>query len=94
MKTWPSKDPDEILDYGFNFLPRMMGEVDPIVEHTADVVIGDVIIDNSEIVTGKTRTKTRLSGGTDGTDCQVLLRVVCASGQSYDETLKIKIKSR
>lgn len=100
MKTWPPKDPDEVLDYGFDWSPRDLGS-DTIVTTTAVTVDGDVVVDShgvGEIEGGipesAQATVTWLSGGTAGTTCQVLLHALTAAGRELEETLKIKIKER
>lgn len=102
MRTWPTKDPEEVLDYGFNWTPRNIGE-DLITATTAQVIAGDVVVDDHSVgvvVDPETPCKagqgtvTVLSGGTTGTQCQVKLHAITSSGRELEETLKIKIKDR
>ncbi|MFL6864125.1 MAG: hypothetical protein ACJ8DZ_14110 [Allosphingosinicella sp.] len=101
-KKWPPKDPDEVLEYGFNWTPRKVGE-DVITVTTAEVMVGDVVVDSHDVgnvtdtevlcLPGQ-GTVTWLSGGTAGTDCEILLRATTSSGRTLDQTMKIKIKDR
>jgi hypothetical protein len=97
-RTWPFKDPEEVLDYGFDWSPRALDE-DLIESTTAEVVTGDVVIDShgvaevEGVLTGH-GTVTWLSGGTAGTACEINLHAVTAGGRELEQTLKIKIKER
>ena len=93
MKTWPAKDPNEILDYGYDWSPRGL-EGDTIVSFTSTVESGTVVVDDSVFEASNFTTITWLSGGTEGETCKVLLRLTTALGRVLDETLSIKIKSR
>jgi len=92
-KTWPAKDPEEVLDYGFNWKPRMT-DGDPITSHTANVIVGNVNVDDSYINVDGTLTTTWLSGGVADETCEIGLQVRTVAGRVFEETLKIKIKSR
>lgn len=98
MRDWPPKDPDEVLDYGFNWTPRNIGD-DVIVNTTANVVVGDVVKDDHYVgLVDKAKpgqgTITVLSGGTAGTQCRIRLHAITSSGRELEETLKMKIKDR
>lgn len=93
MKNWPAKDPNEILDYGFDWSPRGL-EGDTIVSFTATVQEGTVVVDDSSFSPTSFTTVTWLSGGVDGETCKVLLRLTTVLGRTLDETMTIKIKSR
>lgn len=93
MKNWPAKDPNEILDYGFDWSPRGL-DGDTIVSFTSSVVEGTVVVDDSSFSPTSFTTVTWLSGGAEGETCKVLLRLTTALGRTLDETMTIKIKSR
>lgn len=94
MKSWPAKDPNEILNYGFDWRPRGLGD-DKIISTTAVVQEGTVEVDDHFITDAEGKdTTTYLSGGTDGTKCSILLRAKTQGGLSLDETMTIKIKTR
>lgn len=93
MKTWPPKDPNEVLDYAFDWSPRGL-EGDTIVSFTSAVESGTVVVDDSQFEPDKFTTVTWLSGGTEGETCKILLRLTTTLGRVLDETLSIKIKSR
>lgn len=52
-KKWPDKDPDEVLDYAYNWSPRKIGS-DIIVTPTAIVVepsegAEDIVVDSTDV---------------------------------------------
>lgn len=94
MLTWPSKDPNEILDYQLNWAdpddPRLeTGET--LLTSTFSVVSGDVVIDSSSFV-GTGLTTVWLSSGTVGTACVILNRVTTSGGRTYDQSVKLRIR--
>lgn len=93
MKTWPPKDPDEILDYGFDWSLRDL-EGDTIVSFASTVVEGTVVVDDSTFSSASLKTITWLSGGVDGETCKILLRVTTTMGRTLEQTVSIKIKTR
>lgn len=93
MKTWPNKDPDEVLDYGFDWSPRGLGS-DTISNSSAVVEVGSVVVDEHTIDSDGKNTTTWLSGGTEGEKCSIVLRAMTVKGRLLDETLTIRIKTR
>lgn len=94
MKSWPAKDPDEVLDYLFDWSPRLPTS-DAITTATATVLTGDVVRDRMTVPATRGRyTVTWLSGGTDATTCEILLHVETAQGRVLEETVSIAIASR
>jgi hypothetical protein len=98
MKKWPFKDPDEVLDYGFNWTPRDLG-TDTIVTTTATVVSGTVVVDSHtvDVVPGASTgqgTRTWLSGGTEGETCELNLHAITAAGRELEQSIQIPIKKR
>lgn len=88
--TWPNKDPNEVLDYEVRWADRLeSGET--ITTSTFTVAEGDVVKD-SQTISGTT-TKVWLSGGTNGTPCVVLNRIVTSAGRTYDQSVRIRIRS-
>jgi len=92
-KSWPAKDPQEVLDYGLDWSPRMT-EGDTIIMHSATVTVGAVEVDDSYINNNGTSTTTWLSGGVADEPCEINLQAKTAEGRVFEETLKIKIKNR
>lgn len=90
--TWKSKDPDEVLDYRHDMNPRL-GGTDTIIG-TPDVIVeeGDVVVDDVFVAAGFITVW--LSGGTDGTKCKVVLRVVTTGGRTYEEGISLRIKAK
>lgn len=100
--TWPFKDPDETLAYGFNWTPRHLGVIQ---SSTAVVTTGSVVVDShgvasitdpatGVVVAAGKGTQTWLSGGTVGETCRIELTAIDDVGDIAQETVTIKIKER
>lgn len=97
MTTWPTKDPNEVLDYEVIWgddptygLGRLeVGET--IATSVFSVVEGTVIINSSSIVGNVT--VVWLSGGTSGEKCQILDRITTSAGRTYDHTVTLRIRT-
>lgn len=95
MLSWPSKDPDEVLDYQLNWAdpedPRLeTGET--LTSSSWTVAEGDVAIQSDSYVSSGLTT-VWLTGGSDGVKCELLNRVVTSAGRTYDETVVLRIRS-
>lgn len=103
-KIWPDKDPDEQLDYAFDWSPRKL-EGDTIVA-TEATVIGDSTVEvvahaaaSSALFpnapTGQV-TVTWLKGGVAGEKCTILLQATTSRvpPRILEQTVTIKIKDR
>jgi hypothetical protein len=94
--TWPAKDPNEVLDYQIDWAdddyPRLEDD-ETLVTSDFSVVEGDVEIDTETFVaTGLTTVW--LSGGTSGTRCIILNRIVTSAGRTYDQSVKLRIRNK
>lgn len=91
-KTWPSgKDPDEVKDYVVDW-SALLG-TDTISTSTWSVVEGVALTIDSDS-NDDTTTTVWLSGGTVGSNCELLNRVTTAGGRTYDQTCKLKVRSK
>lgn len=89
MHTWPSKDPNENLDYQFDWSARLE---DGEVISTSQVLLasGDVVLGVSSIV-GES-VVVWISGGTvDGSPSVVTNRIETNRGRIYDESARLRI---
>jgi hypothetical protein len=92
---WDNKDPDEVVDYsldwgGTSIKPgRSYGDV--IMSSTWTVPVG--LVKNSDSFTA-TSTTIWLSSGTEGTTYKLNNRVVTSGGRTWDQTVKLKIKTK
>lgn len=90
MLTWPSKDPNEVLDYQIDWTARLAsGET--ISTSTFTVASGTVVKDSSSYLAGVATVW--LSGGADGEVCTILNRITTSAGRTYDQSVKLRIRS-
>lgn len=95
MLQWPSKDPDEVLDYKLDWAdpaegPRLETS-ETLLTSQWTVAEGDVVI-NSSLFTPQGLSTVWLSGGSDNTKCELLNRVTTSMGRTYDETVVLRIR--
>jgi hypothetical protein len=90
MQSWPTKDPDEILDYQFNWADRLE-EGETIFTSTFIVGEGDVEISDPEV--NGALTKVWVSGGTAGSRNVVTNRITTSAGRVYDYSAALRIRS-
>lgn len=92
MESWPPKDPQDVLDYEFDWTDRL--EVGETLETSVFTVVqGTVVIDSSAINGGGTLTTVWLSGGGLGERCKVTNHVVTSEGREWDVTALLRIRS-
>ena len=92
MLSWAvPKDPDEVLDYQFDWGQFRLEEGETIVTSTF-IIIGSVEIDNETIDGGFTTFWA--SGGTAGEACKITNRVVTSEGRTYDQTCTLRVRAR
>ena len=90
MQRWPSKDPDEVLDYQFDWSARLAaGET--ISTSTFILEEGSVTIDSESFNGGLTTVW--LSGGGVGDKCVLTNRVVTSEARTYDESATLRVRS-
>lgn len=88
---WPSKDPDEVLDYAHNWSARI-GEDDTVDSTQVVLTKGDVVVD-SQSYSDPWQT-VWLSGGTNNTRVELTLRATTTGGRVYDEGIHLRIRHR
>ena len=88
--SWPTKDPDEVLDYTIDWLPRL-GDDDTIAL-SVWTVPGGLAQTNS--TNTDTETVVWLSGGTIGTTYSVQNRITTVGGRTMDQTVTITIATK
>lgn len=89
---FPSKDPNEVLDYVLDWSERL-DDGDTISTSTWSIVTASpaLVIDSESETT--TTTTVWLSAGTEDVDYELLNRIVTAAGRTIDQTVKIRIAS-
>lgn len=92
MFAWPSKDPDEVLDYQIDWATDRLDEGETITTTLWQVESGDVVIDSDEELDGVTTVW--LSGGTVDTSSIVLNRITTSAGRIYDQSCRLRIRTK
>lgn len=90
MLIWPSKDPDEVLDYQVDWSERLGDDTIVTSAFTLEQAAG-LTIDSQSNAT-KTAT-VWLSGGTNGDTGWLLNRITTAGGRTFDEVIQVAIVS-
>lgn len=91
MLTWPSKDPNERLDYQIDWVTKRLLSGETIATSTWTVVEGTVTIDTDTNVAGITTVW--LMGGAAGEKCELLNRITTSAGRTYDQTVTLRIRT-
>ena len=89
MLDWPSKDPDEVLDYSLDWAPRL---IDDTISTSLFIIPDGIVADSSS--NSPTETIVWLSGGTLGATYTITNRVVTAQGRTMDQTVRLRIRAR
>lgn len=87
------KDPDAILDYGWDF-SDLIDPSDPITNASFPTVTGGITIDSGSVVITNNVVYAFVHGGTPGETASGTCRYVTAAGRSDDRTLYFKIRDR
>ncbi len=92
--SWEAvKDPDEIKDYSLNWAALLAVDSDTIVTSDWAVVTGSgLTIDSTS--DSDTTTTVWLSGGTIGVTYELRNRVTTLGGRTYDQTVKLRCKTK
>lgn len=91
MQSWPSKDPDEVLDYQFDWTSRLVTN-ETITTSTFLVADGSVTLTNPTVAGALTTIW--ISGGVAGEANTVTNRIVTNQGRTYDESAKLRVRSK
>lgn len=91
MTSWPTKDPNEVLDYVVDWATDRLETGETLASSTFIVAIGDVVID-SQTFTGGFAT-VWLSGGTDGVRNKIINRVTTSAGRTYEVARTLRVRS-
>ena len=87
--NWPSKDPDELLDYSLNWSQALAG--DTIT--TSDWVISDSSLVENHSTNTSTATVIWLEGGALNQTYTVTNTIETAGGRTFQQSVNIRIMS-
>lgn len=92
---WPSKDPDDVLDYRIDWLgdasePGHLYGLDDAISDSTWIVPAGITKDSDTNDDGSTTIW--LSGGTAGETYEIVNRITTDDGRVFDQTVKIKVK--
>lgn len=89
--TWPSpKDPNEVKDYGLDW-SALLGD-DTITTSAWSVDDAGLTIGTTSNTT--TATTVWVSSGSPGVTYSLLNRIITAGGRTYDQTVKLKVRTK
>jgi hypothetical protein len=96
---WPSKDPDEIEDFSLDWTARLAGDaIASSLWIVPSGIIGssESIVNNGNIgaLANRYGTIIWLSTGTLGISYTLINRIETTGGRTYDQSVKLKIKTR
>ena len=86
-----TKDPNSLLDYGFDWAPWLAG--DTITESTWTATGGLEVVENRSEHT-LMATTVWVQGGTEGRSCSLTNRIVTAAGRRDERTLFVLVKQK
>lgn len=92
MARWPSKDPNEFLDYQLDW-SRRLDTGDTIVAATFSLAEAAGTTIASQSFSGTTAA-VWLSGGTAGEEAEILCRIETAGGRVMDQSVRLAIVER
>ena len=93
MDVWPFKDPDEKLDYGFDWGAKRLEGGETITTSTWIIESGTVTKAASPAESNAGGiTKVWLEGGTIGETCVITNQIVTSAGRLRDWSAKLRIK--
>lgn len=93
---WPTKDPDEVLDYGLDWSDDMAADADDIASSVWTISKGDsaLIIDSTSFSVAGHITTAWLSGGTVGNTYQLTNTITTSGGRTYERTAEITVREK
>lgn len=92
MQSWPTKDPEEVLDYQYDWSQRLKDD-EIIAAATCTVVVGGAVVDSTTF-TPQGVVTVWVSGGTLGEVCQVLNHITTSAGREYEATARLRIRAK
>ena len=105
MVVWPPKDPNEVLDYGFDWVLAL---AETIVTSTFSVTTGAVTLSTPSFTNAgpttplnsdgslrpTTQTTVWLNGGTVGERAEILNRITTSGGRTYDQSARLRLREK
>lgn len=89
MAVWPSKTPGEIVDRGLEWKTELG---DKTITSSSFAVTEGTVVKVADGLLG-TRTGVRISGGTEGESAVLINTVVLSTGETWQETVYIKVET-
>lgn len=88
--AWPSKSPDEVLDYGADWQSRL--EKDEAITSSTFVLPPGVVATKSTY--SGALAEIRISGGVNGELYRILNRVTTTAGRTLEQTIHLGVMSK
>jgi hypothetical protein len=90
--SWPSKDPDEVLDYSIDWSQRL--DDDTITDSDWSISEGTGTLEIDSVSSGSQTSTVWLSAGSDGDRYTLVNRITTAAGRTMDQSVRIRIRPR
>lgn len=84
--TWPTKDPDDVLDYGIEWKNRLKGDT---ITASEWIVPEDLVV-TDDYISG-TLTTAWISGGVNKRSYKVTNRITTAAGRTIDQGVTLRV---
>ena len=91
MNRWVDKDPDEVASYAVEWVDAL-ATAETIASATWSASPSGLTF-SAQAESG-TRASVKVSGGTAGTDYKVLCRVTTSGGQTLDQSVLLRVRTK
>lgn len=85
---WPTKDPDDILDYALDWTEWLDGDT---LNNATWTILSGSVVKQSDTIAGN-RAVIWLSGGTSGQNCRLLCRITTIGGRTKDQVVNLPVR--
>lgn len=91
MRSWPAKDPNEVLDYMLDWNDVLV-DGETISTSTFILASGDVTLGAVGNAAGITTQW--ISGGTEGTVSVITNRIATSAARTYDQSVRLRVRTK
>lgn len=92
--AWDAKDPNDVDSFQIDWSERLTSETISTSAWTIDPADGTTPLTQNSASNTTTRTTIWLSGGDEDETYELTNRITTTAGRTFDQTVKLKVKSR